>query len=89
MRGLDDWDGYRSFRGGLEETLREVVRCTRDDITINTFMLARDRAQSDFVRLMAKLNHGRVFFSSPGQLGEYILVDYLSNKRRIESSARA
>lgn len=83
-----DWDGHRRFRGGLEETLREVVRCKRDGITVNTFMLARDRAQSEFVRVMAKLNQGRVFYSSPSQLGEYVLVDYLSNRRRVESSGR-
>jgi len=31
---------------------------------------------------MARLNKGRVFFTSADTLGEYILVDYMSNKRK-------
>jgi uncharacterized protein with von Willebrand factor type A (vWA) domain len=31
---------------------------------------------------MAKINKGRAFFATPDHLGEYILVDYVANKRR-------
>lgn len=77
--------GWGSRFGGSvhEETLREVVRCTKDNITINTFMMARERDLSDFVRLMARLNRGRAFFASPSRLGEYILLDYVRSKRKI------
>jgi uncharacterized protein with von Willebrand factor type A (vWA) domain len=63
-------------------TLREVVRCTRDDITINTFMLERSAYLMKFVNDLTKINGGRVFYASPDHLGEYILVDYVSNKRK-------
>jgi uncharacterized protein with von Willebrand factor type A (vWA) domain len=79
-------DGWGSRHGGgsvHQETLREVVRCTKDNITINTFMMARERELSEFVRLIAKLNRGRAFFSTPSRLGEYILLDYVTSKRRI------
>jgi uncharacterized protein with von Willebrand factor type A (vWA) domain len=66
-----------------EETMREVVRCTKDNIIINTFMMARERELSEFVRLLAKVNRGRAFFASPSRLGEYILLDYVNQKRRI------
>lgn len=66
----------------FQETLREVVRCTREQITINTFMLARGHYLIDFVNEMSKLNSGRAFYVEPERLGEYILVDYVSNKRR-------
>jgi len=66
----------------FQETLREVVRCTREQITINTFMLARGPYLVDFVNQMSKLNSGRAFYVEPENLGEYILVDYVSHKRR-------
>lgn len=66
----------------LQETLKEVVRCTRERITINTFMLERSPYMAGFVSEMAKINKGRAFFAEPDHLGEYILVDYVANKHR-------
>ena len=63
-------------------TLSEVLRCTREGITINTFMLARGHYLMDFVNQMAKINTGRAFYVEPERLGEYILVDYVTHKRR-------
>jgi uncharacterized protein with von Willebrand factor type A (vWA) domain len=76
---------YPPTRRTLEETLREVQRCTRDGITINTFMLERSRALVAFVERMARINRGRAFLASPERLGEYVLVDYVSSKRRAVS----
>ncbi len=73
---------YPPTRRTFEETLREVVRCTREDITINTFMLARGHYLVDFVNQMSKINTGRAFYVEPERLGEYVLVDYVSRKRR-------
>ena len=76
------WGGRRSGNV-IEETLREVVRCTRDEITINTFMMSREQPLSDVVKLIAKVNRGRAFYATPSRLGEYILLDYVNKKRRI------
>ena len=65
--------------------LAEAARCQREGIVINTFMMAQEPSASHFVRLMAKVNHGRAFFASPRHLGAYVLLDYLSNKRRAVS----
>ena len=73
---------YPPTRRTFDETLREVVRCTRDGITINTFMLARGHYLLDFVDQMSKINHGRAFYVEPERLGEYVLIDYVDNKRR-------
>ena len=73
---------YPPTRRTFEETLREVVRCTREQITINTFMLARGHYLVDFVNQMSKINTGRAFYVEPERLGEYVLVDYVSHKRR-------
>ncbi|MSQ40600.1 MAG: hypothetical protein EXR55_02845 [Dehalococcoidia bacterium] len=69
----------------LRETLREVKRCTTKGITINTFMLDRNSYLVDFVEQMTKINRGRVFFTSPERLGQYILVDYYTSRRRVLS----
>jgi uncharacterized protein with von Willebrand factor type A (vWA) domain len=65
----------------IQETLKEVVRCTRENITINTFMLERGYGLEDFINQVTQLNGGRAFFAEPEALGEYVLVDYVDNKR--------
>jgi uncharacterized protein with von Willebrand factor type A (vWA) domain len=73
----------------IQETLREVRRCTRDRIVINTFMLERGPYLTEFVNQMTRINKGRAFFVSPERLGEYILVDYVSGKQRRQRSRQA
>jgi uncharacterized protein with von Willebrand factor type A (vWA) domain len=73
---------YPPTRRTFEETLREVVRCTRESITINTFMLARGHYLVDFVNQMSKLNSGRAFYVEPEKLGEFVLIDYVNHKKR-------
>jgi len=74
---------YPPTRETVRQTLREVARCTREGITINTFMLERSRALAEFVERMTKLNRGRAFFATPERLGEYVLVDYVGRRSRI------
>ncbi len=66
----------------IRETLKEVMRCTRKDIIINTFMLDRNYYLKEFVNQVARINKGRVFYTTPDRLGQYILVDYVRNKRK-------
>ena len=66
----------------VQSTLREVGRCTREGIVINTFMLERSRYLSEFVDLMSRINRGRAFYVEPEHLGEYVLVDYVSKKTK-------
>jgi len=66
----------------IQETLKEVQRCTRERIIINTFMLERSPWLTSFVEQMARINRGRAFFATPDRLGEYLVVDYVSARRR-------
>jgi uncharacterized protein with von Willebrand factor type A (vWA) domain len=66
----------------MQSTLREVGRATREGIVINTFMLERSRYLSEFVDVMSRINRGRAFYVEPEHLGEYVLVDYVSKKRK-------
>ena len=76
---------YPPTRRTIEETLREVQRCAREGITINTFMLERSRALAEFVAHMTKLNRGRAFYATPERLGEYVLVDFVGRRTRTVS----
>jgi uncharacterized protein with von Willebrand factor type A (vWA) domain len=66
----------------VHETLKEVKRCTQSGIKINTFMLGADFYRQGFIDQLSRLNTGRVFYTSPDQMGNYIVVDYIANKRK-------
>ena len=74
---------YPPVRETVEATLREVVRCTKDDIRINTFMLDADSGLRSFIERLTSINRGRAFFTSPETLGDYVLVDFIENKRQM------
>jgi len=76
------WFGMPPNPYAEEQTLREAQRCTREGIVINTFMLESDPWMIRFVNEMAQVNRGRTFYATPDNLGEYVLIDYLSNKRK-------
>jgi len=82
MEGLEAAFSYPPTKRTFDETLKEVQRCTREGITINTSMLEQSRMLTAFVEQITRINRGRAFFSRPEHLGEYILVDYVNNKRR-------
>ncbi|MGH9115591.1 MAG: vWA domain-containing protein, partial [Acidimicrobiales bacterium] len=65
----------------IRATLAEVVRATREGIRINTFMLDATGYLRNFVERMTELNRGRAFFTTPETLGDYVLVDFLDQKR--------
>jgi uncharacterized protein with von Willebrand factor type A (vWA) domain len=73
---------YPPVRETIQKTLLEVDRCTRDGIRINTFMLDASSGLRSFVERMTRINRGRAFFTSPETLGDYVLVDFVENKRR-------
>ena len=62
-------------------TFRAVKKCTQSGVAINTFMLDADSHLKAFMDAIARINGGRVFYTSPEKLGEYILVDYVQRKR--------
>jgi uncharacterized protein with von Willebrand factor type A (vWA) domain len=82
LEGTEAEFAYPPTRTTLQQTLKEVQRCTREGITINTFMLEQSPSLMAFVKEMARINRGRAFFSGPERLGEYVLVDYVRSKRK-------
>ena len=83
------WSGFAesggwSMRQAMEDTLREVGRCTRDGIIVNTFMLDTEPVVTTFIKSLTRLNSGRVFFADPNRLGDYLIVDYVKNRRKVD-----
>ena len=79
----DVFFNYPPVRETVEATLSEVMRATREGIRINTFMLDASRALQAFIEQLTAINHGRAFFTSPENLGEYLLVDFIEHKRQL------
>lgn len=66
----------------IEETLQEVSRCKRSNIMINTFMLAQDFQLVEFVQKVSAMCRGKAYFTSPENLGNYLLMDFMSRRMK-------
>ena len=64
----------------LDQTFNQVVECRRKGIMINTFMLARDYSLVNFVKKVTEIVQGKAYFTTPAQLGQYVLMDYVKKK---------
>lgn len=50
-------------------------------------MLDRNYYLREFVNQIARIDEGRVFYTTPDRLGQYIVVDYVAQERRRISGA--
>ncbi len=66
----------------VNKTLEEAAWCRRLGIPITTFMLTSDPTLVDFVERFTRENRGRAYYSGLDRLGAFVLVDYLSNRKR-------
>jgi Ca-activated chloride channel family protein len=66
----------------VNKTLDEALACRREKITISTFMVARDPYLINFVQELTRANQGRAYYSTLDNLGEFIFVDYIRNRRK-------
>ncbi len=80
LPGGDVLFDYPPARETTEATLAEVVRCTREGITINTFVLDATGELRAFTEKMTRVNGGRAFFTTPDELGGYVLVDFVERR---------
>jgi uncharacterized protein with von Willebrand factor type A (vWA) domain len=77
----DVYFNYPPVPATVEATMREVARCTKEAIRINTFMLDPNAHLKEFVERLTRFNRGRAFFTTPETLGDYVLVDFIEQKR--------
>ncbi len=78
---------YPPIQETIDRTLREVAACTREGIRINTFMLEETPYLQQFVERMTEFNRGRAFFCNPDNLGDFLLVDFIEDRRKMQRSA--
>lgn len=83
----DPFFSYPPVYETVQATLTEVMRCTKENITINTFMLDADRSLKAFIERLTQMNKGRAFFTTPETLGDYVLVDFIEQKRSMSKKA--
>jgi Ca-activated chloride channel family protein len=67
----------------INRTLEEADQCRRQQVVITTFMIATDPGLVDFVEKLTQTNRGRAYFASPDSLGEFMLADYVRNRRKL------
>jgi uncharacterized protein with von Willebrand factor type A (vWA) domain len=84
-----DRPGGRVYRNpmGLDpvivnRTLDEAVVCRRRRIPITTFMITSDPYLKQFVARLTELNRGRAYFTSPDNLGQFVLWDFMANRKK-------
>jgi Ca-activated chloride channel family protein len=83
---LDDGRVYKNAFGldplVISRTLEEVNRCKKQGIIINTFMLASEYGLVNFVQKITGMCRGKAYFTTPYNLGQYLLMDYMNRKTR-------
>ena len=77
---------YKNSMGGdpfvMAETFKEVQACRKAGIMINTFMLASDYYLVDFVKQMSAMTNGKAYFANPGNLSQFVLIDFMRRRTR-------
>jgi Ca-activated chloride channel family protein len=75
---------YKNSMGGdpfvMEATFKEVQACRKAGIMINTFMLASDFYLVEFVKQMSAMTNGKAYFANPGNLSQFVLIDFLRRR---------
>ncbi|MFQ5607666.1 MAG: VWA domain-containing protein, partial [Candidatus Zixiibacteriota bacterium] len=66
----------------VNRTLDEAVVCRKKRIPITTFMVTEDPYLRRFIERLTELNRGRAYFSSVDRLGEFVIQDFLTQRRR-------
>ncbi|WKU04336.1 VWA domain-containing protein [Micromonospora sp. HUAS LYJ1] len=83
---LDPDDGEAYFHWPplpetVRATVREVDRLARAGVTLNLFLLGEDPGLRRFMDAVARRSRGRLFTPDLGDLGEYVVSDYLRSRR--------
>jgi len=75
---------YKNSMGGdpfvMDQTFKEVQACRKAGIMINTFMLASDYYLVEFVKQMTAMTNGKAYFANPGNLSQFVLMDFLRRR---------
>ncbi len=77
-----EWPVMGVSPNAMRETIKEVEQATRENIRINIFMVEENNQVAKFVEEIVRINRGRAFFTDPENLGKFVLLDFLSRKKK-------
>ena len=66
--------------------MREALKCAKEGIVINLFLVpswSQSEEDSRFAYRLAEQTKGRVFFTAGNDLDRFVLWDYVEKKREI------
>jgi len=66
----------------VNRTLDEAVTCRKKKIPITTFMVTDDPYLRRFVEKLTELNKGRAYFSSVDNLGQFVIWDFVTHRKK-------
>lgn len=66
----------------VNATVDEAQACRRKGILITTFMIASDPYLQEFVERMTEANKGRAYYADLDNLGKFVMVDFVKNRRK-------
>jgi Ca-activated chloride channel family protein len=59
-----------------------LISTSPKGILIDTFILASDYGSVQFIQKVTQLCRGKAYFTTPHNLGQYLLMDYMNRKTR-------
>lgn len=68
---------YIGFNKAVSGVKQEAMLCRREAVTINMIMLENNSKLRMFAGHLARINAGRIFFTSPSNAGEVVMQDYM------------
>jgi len=70
---------YIGFEKAMSGVKKEAMLCKRDSITINIVMLDNNSKLQQFAGHLARINAGRVLFTSPTHSADVVIKDYMAS----------
>jgi uncharacterized protein with von Willebrand factor type A (vWA) domain len=78
-----EWPVMGCSPNAMREAIKEVEQATKENIRINIFMIEDNPQVQKFVEEVVRINKGRAFFTTPENLGKYVLLDFVSRRRKL------
>ena len=78
---------YVGFEKAVPGIKKEVLQYKKEGITLNILMLGERPKLKKFASELARINAGRVFFTSSDNLGRVVIEDYLLAQRSLGGKA--
>ena len=73
---------YVGFKEAIAGVVQEALYYRQAGITLNIVMLDQTPHLRELASILAKKNLGRAFFTLPTKLGELVIEDYLTSKKK-------